>query len=62
MPVRFNGKRDLVGMFILIFCPVVIAMLAAILMLPDMRLIIFLISLLTVISIILYKFKNRKSG
>jgi len=61
MPVRFNGKNDLIGMLILIASPAIIAMFVALFMSPSTRWIFLLIILLIIIFPIVNKRSKKKS-
>jgi LPXTG-motif cell wall-anchored protein len=58
MPVRFDGKKDLIGMFLLLFMPAIIAMVIALFMGAPWTTIIFLI-LTALLSIYLYKRRKK---
>jgi membrane protein implicated in regulation of membrane protease activity len=58
MPVRFNGKKDLIGMFLLLFMPAIIAMVIALFMGAPWTIIILLT--LTALLSIYYLYKRRK--
>jgi putative effector of murein hydrolase LrgA (UPF0299 family) len=64
MPVRFDGRKDLIGMFLLFLIPSVIAMILAIWMSPEGKLAIvisFLIAVFCVFSVLSYKKRKKKS-
>ena len=65
MPVRFSGKKDLIGIFILVASPAIIGMIASILI-PLMHehkiLLITVFILIIFLAVILYKHRRKKQA
>lgn len=60
MPVRFNGKNDLIGLFLIFAIIPVIAIFGTLFMSPDTRWIFLLIILLVIVFLIVNK-RSKKS-
>ncbi|MCE5341064.1 MAG: hypothetical protein LLF92_08050 [Planctomycetaceae bacterium] len=59
MPVRFNGKNDLIGMLLMFAIPSTIALFGALFMSPDTKWIFLLIILLIIVFLIVNKRKKK---
>jgi ABC-type maltose transport system permease subunit len=59
MPVRFNGKKDLIGMLLMFAIFPTIALFGALFMSSDLRWLFLLVILLIIVFVIVNKYKKK---